>query len=64
MASPSKMPSGGAGSGGGGMEVLGLVVSLDGTCTPGASLGVVEDTLRTGRGLGGIAKSEQPGRVS
>ncbi len=53
MTSASKIPSGGTGSGGGGMEVL-----ADGATSLPADvvLGTLEvvEILRTGRGLGGI----------
>ena len=48
------MRSGGMGSGGGGMDVLGFVVSLGGPDAALASLGAVDDALRTGRGFGGM----------
>lgn len=55
MISSSKMPRGGKGTGGGGIEVLGV----DASFAPGVPLAslAVADGLRIGRGLGGIASA-------
>ena len=57
--SASNMASGGAGSGGGGMEVLGtlMVASLAGG-GPWGAFPPVEFGLRIGRGFGGMSKDE------
>lgn len=55
LTSASRMPSGGTGTGGGGMVVLALEgagASLDAGAVFGAF--VVAEDLRTGRGLGGM----------
>ena len=59
--SASNKPSGGAGSGGGGMEALEAFVapSLGGAGPgPGGAFPATEVGLRMGRGLGGIGEDE------
>ena len=55
MISASRIPSGGTGSGGGGIEVLGAGAASLLAGVAGPSLGA--DGLRIGRGFGAIAKS-------